>query len=77
MLINILTRCSRPQNLVFNQRVDGKDFTKLDIKEAKPENMKIGGIDIAQFLIHICDYGGALRYNNSYTADGELIRKET
>lgn len=61
--------------LVFNQKVDGKDFTKLDIREANPENMKIGGVDIAQVLIHIGDYGDTRRFNNAYTADGELIEK--
>lgn len=61
--------------LVFNQKVDGKDFSKLDIREAKPENVKVGSIDSAQFLIHIGDYGDTQRFNNSYTADGELIEK--
>jgi len=58
---------------VFEQKVDGKDFTKLDIRESKPENMKVGGVDIAQVLIHIGHYGDTKRFNNSYTADGELI----
>jgi glycosyltransferase involved in cell wall biosynthesis len=61
--------------LVFNQKVDGKDFSKLDIREAKPENVKVGSIDSAQFLIHIGDYGDTQRFNNSYTADGELVEK--
>jgi len=60
--------------LVFNQKVDGKDFTKLDIREAKPENMKVGSIDIAQVLIDIGIYSKYI-FNNSYTADGELVEK--
>ena len=61
--------------LVFNQKVGGKDFSKIDIREANPENVKIGSIDSAQFLIHIGDYGDTLRFNNTYVADGELIEK--
>jgi glycosyltransferase involved in cell wall biosynthesis len=61
--------------LVFNQKVDGKDFSKLDIREVKPENVKVGSIDSAQFLIHIDDYGDILRFNDTYVADGELIEK--
>jgi glycosyltransferase involved in cell wall biosynthesis len=37
--------------IVINQYVGGKDFTKLEVREAKPENMKWQGVDIAQVLI--------------------------
>ena len=51
---------------IFNQKVDGKDFTKLDVRLANPENMKVQLIDMAQFLLRrdlistnrlkMCDY---------------------
>jgi hypothetical protein len=36
---------------IFNQKVDGKDFTKLDVRLASPENTKVQSIDMAQFLL--------------------------
>lgn len=60
---------------VFDQKVGGKDFSGLDIREARPENTKVGSIDSAQFLIHIGHYGDTKRFNNTYTADGELIEQ--
>ena len=39
------------KGFVFNQKVDGKDFTKLDIRIASPENMKVQKIDIAQYVL--------------------------
>ena len=35
---------------IFSQQVDGKDFSKLDVRSAGPENIKIGGIDLAQYM---------------------------
>jgi len=36
---------------IFNQKVDGKDFTKLDVRLASPENTKVQSIDMSQFLL--------------------------
>lgn len=54
--------------IVFSQRVDGRDFTGLNIREARPENMKIQKVDMAQWVLHrdliaahrfpLCDYAG-------------------
>jgi hypothetical protein len=38
--------------IVFNQQVDGKDFTGCDVRYAKPENMKVRSIDLAQFILN-------------------------
>ena len=57
---------------VFNQKVAGLDFTGLDVRLAAPENMHVGGIDVAQFCIHkdlISDY----RFGSGYVGDGIFI----
>lgn len=61
--------------IVVNQKVDGKDFTKLDIREAKPENTKFQGIDVAQVLFDrdfLVEQGG---YYMGYCGDGLAIDK--
>lgn len=65
---------SNPNKLgiIFNQKVGGIDFSGLDIREAKHENVKVGSIDSAQFLLDrklISD----LRFINDYKADGYFI----
>ena len=57
---------------IFSQNVDGKDFTKLDIREALPENVKVQGIDLSQWLIH-SDLHKDYMYGTGYIADGEFI----
>jgi O-antigen biosynthesis protein len=59
---------------ICNQYVGGKDFTGLDIREATPENVKVRGIDLAQWIVHTKihnEYG--YKYGSGYTADGEFI----
>lgn len=60
---------------IFDQKVDGKDFTKLDVRVAKPENMRVQHIDMAQFLLKrdlISDK--RLRFGD-YKADGYFIEE--
>lgn len=59
---------------VVDQEVDGKDFTGLLVREAKPENMKYQGVDIAQLVFH---YSIFKDYNfiGHYAGDGLLIDK--
>ena len=60
---------------IFNQKVDGKDFTKLDIRLAKPENMKVQHIDMAQFILRR-DLIGEMRLKfGDYKADGYFIEE--
>lgn len=42
---------SDDKSIVFNQRIDGKDFTGQEIRYARPENMKVGGVDSAQYVL--------------------------
>lgn len=60
--------------LVFSQQVDNKDFTGLKIRQAKPKNIKVGHIDLAQWLIH-SDLHKKYKYDSGYTADGKFIEK--
>lgn len=60
--------------LVFDQFVNGKDFTGLHIRLGTPQNMKVQHVDIAQ-----CIFSAHLFHEYSwgpgYRADGELIEQ--
>ena len=58
---------------VFNQKVDKKDFTGLDIREAKEENMKLQGVDAAQLLFPVEFF--KYDFEPDYAADGIFIEK--
>lgn len=70
----IITKYNEKKIIIVSQKVDGKDFTKLDIRIASPENTKYQGIDIAQILFHHSIFK---QYNfmGHYSADGFLIEK--
>ena len=59
---------------VVNQFVGGKDFTGLDVREAKPENMKYQGIDIAQLIFHHSVFN-EYDFTGHYAGDSILIDK--
>jgi len=59
---------------IFSQKVDGKDFTGLDIRVASPENTKWQGIDIAQMLIDRTVFND-FKFEANYSADGFFIEK--
>lgn len=63
---------SHAKAFIFSQQVDGKDFSRLDIREARPENVKVQKIDLAQWLIH-SDLHQDWEYGSGYTADGQFI----
>ena len=56
----------------YNQFVDKKDFTGLEYRIASPENIKVKGIDLAQYTVHTYMYK-LISYGPGYTADGEFI----
>ena len=58
--------------LIFDQRVNGLDFTGLDVRKGLPENVKVGGIDVGQYLINI-ELIGNNRFGNEYVSDGKFI----
>lgn len=59
---------------VVNQYIGGKDFTGLDVREAKPENMKYQGVDIAQIIFHHSVFK-QYKFIGHYAGDGILIDK--
>jgi glycosyltransferase involved in cell wall biosynthesis len=66
---------TKAKAIVVNQQVDGKDFTRLNIREAKPENTKFQGVDVAQVLFDrdfLIENGG---YQMGYCGDGLAIDK--
>jgi glycosyltransferase involved in cell wall biosynthesis len=60
---------------IFSQKVDGKDFTGLDIRESKPENVRVQHIDMAQFVLHRDLIGEHRFIPNDYKADGYFIEE--
>lgn len=71
--INKSIQTTNSNIFVFNQQVDGKDFTKLDTRLALPENMRLQGVDIAQVIFNrnILKYDFIL----DYKSDGYMIEK--
>jgi hypothetical protein len=63
------------RGFIFSQKVDGKDFTGLDIREAKPENTRVQHIDMAQFLLKRDLIGSERFVSGDYKADGYLIEE--
>jgi glycosyltransferase involved in cell wall biosynthesis len=59
---------------VVSQNVDKRDFTGLDYRLASPQNVKIGGIDLAQYISHVDVYNKyGYKFKPDYCADGILI----
>jgi glycosyltransferase involved in cell wall biosynthesis len=61
--------------IVFSQKVDGKDFSKLDVRSAKEENIVVSKIDLAQWLVKVSIHKKGYLYGTGYTADGQFIEK--
>jgi len=62
--------------IVGNQYVGGYDFSGLQIREAKPENMRMSQVDMGQMIVwgeFWKEMGGLMP--NDYCADGHLIEK--
>jgi hypothetical protein len=59
---------------VVSQDVAGKDFTGLTYRQAAPEFIKVGGVDLAQFIVSTEVYNKyGYTYLPDYCADGILI----
>lgn len=59
--------------IIFSQFIGGKDFTGLNVREGKPENVKVKGIDMAQFLLKKSFIGSKRLEPMKYVADGIFI----
>lgn len=59
---------------VVSQNVDKRDFTGLDYRLADAKNVRIGGIDLAQYISHVDVYNKyGYQFKPDYCADGILI----
>lgn len=63
------------RGFIFNQIVNGKDFSGLDVRKASPENTKVQHIDMAQFLLRRDLIGDNRIPSGLYVADGIFIEK--
>jgi glycosyltransferase involved in cell wall biosynthesis len=59
--------------LIFSQKIAGVDFTGLDIREAKSENVVVSKIDMAQFCLKRSLIGEHRIPKNFYVGDGMFI----
>ena len=73
-LSKVVAENSKTKGIIFSQKISHRDFTGLRTREAKPENVKVRHIDLAQWLIH-SDLHKDYSYGSGYTADGEFIEK--
>lgn len=51
-IYNAITSNSNKGGFVFNQKVNGKDFTGLDIRVCGPDSMKVSKVDSAQYVFN-------------------------
>jgi glycosyltransferase involved in cell wall biosynthesis len=59
---------------VVSQKVDGRDFTGLTYRKAAPEFIRVGGVDLSQFIISTEVYNQyGYKFLPDYCADGILI----
>lgn len=61
------------KGFIFSQKVSGKDFTGLDVREANPNNVRVQHIDMAQFLLRRDLIGDTRFVKGDYKADGYFI----
>jgi hypothetical protein len=73
-VINREIRSNFKSAYVYEQEVNGRDFTGLDIRKVGPEHMKLKHIDSAQYIIH-SSLHKRLKYEPGYDADGKFIEK--
>lgn len=72
--LNEQIRTNKKLAYVYEQEVNGKDFTGLDIRKVGKQHMKLKHIDSAQYIIHTSLHN-ELRYESGYDADGRFIEK--
>ena len=63
---------SDKEAFVYEQRIDGRDFTGLDVRKVGPEHMKLRHIDSAQYVIKQSLYTQG-KYEGGYCGDGVFI----
>lgn len=66
---------SDKDGLIFSQKIGGIDFTGLDIREAKEENVQVSKIDMAQFCLKREFISNHRFPKGQYVGDGLFIEK--
>jgi len=61
--------------IFFHQKVDGKDFTKKDIRYATPDSVKVSKIDFGQFILKREIISDTKLVSGTYVADGIFIEE--
>jgi glycosyltransferase involved in cell wall biosynthesis len=69
---SVLEQQPQARGFIFSQSVGGRDFSGLDVREAKPENVALSKIDQAQCFLHSSLIGNR-RYPTDYLGDGRFI----
>lgn len=63
--------------VLFNQYIGGKDWTGLEIREIKSNNIKVREVDSAQFMLRLNFWNNLYKsgygFGSGYLADGEFI----
>ena len=73
-ILNEQIRTNGKTAYVYEQEVNRKDFTGLDIRKVGEQHMKLQHIDSAQYIIHTSLHN-QLKYESGYDADGRFIEK--
>ena len=73
-ILNEQIRTNGKTAYVYEQEVNGKDFTGLDVRKVGKQHMKLQHIDSAQYIIHTSLHN-QLKYESGYDADGKFIEK--
>jgi len=62
------------RGFVFSQWVGGNDFSGVDIRYASKDNVKVGTIDLAQFMFHWkLPFEYQTMFGDGYCGDGDFI----
>lgn len=72
-LINNKILHEKTRGYFFHQWIGRKDFTGLDERIARPENIQVGQIDMGQILVHADLIGKKRLPLDQYIADGKWI----
>jgi hypothetical protein len=73
-LLKLQAENPNSRGFIFSQWVGGKDFSGLDVRLGRRENVKVGSIDIAQFVFEWkMPFEFDTLFGSGYCADGDFI----
>jgi glycosyltransferase involved in cell wall biosynthesis len=74
-ILDIITDNKKIEGIIFDQKIGGVDFTKQDLRLSSPDDVKVGKIDMAQFLLKRDLIGISRIPRGHYVGDGMFIEK--